>query len=163
VSTKWEEIGPKLTELFEYSDGQLVRKTGRYKGNVAGWMGKNGYLYVSIGPKDKFLAHRIIWYILKGPIDSKDRIDHINRDTSDNRIENLRLCTHQQNMCNLQMSPEHKASTGIKGVHANNGSYMGRTYHKGKCYTKTFKDIHKAEAWVRAKREKLHGEYCNHG
>jgi hypothetical protein len=56
-------------------------------------------------------------FILRGP--SELVIDHINGDTYDNRRENLRLVTHQQNMTN---SKKHKITphNPYKGVHAAN-------------------------------------------
>lgn len=41
-------------------------------------------------------------------------IDHINRNRLDNRKENLRFCTHQQNMMNLSVRIDN--SSGVTGV-----------------------------------------------
>ncbi len=41
-------------------------------------------------------------------------VDHINRDTLDNRRKNLRVCTYSQNSCN-SITPSNNTS-GIKGV-----------------------------------------------
>ena len=48
----------------------------------------------------KLYAHRIIWLLNKKNIDSDLEIDHINRNSLDNRIENLRLETKSKNMQN---------------------------------------------------------------
>jgi hypothetical protein len=61
---------------------------------------KYGYAYRVIWNKEtktkKALdIHREIMNAKKG-----ECVDHINHDTLDNRKENLRICTHQQNMCN---------------------------------------------------------------
>lgn len=43
-------------------------------------------------------VHRIIWKLHHGDIPRGYEIDHINMDKSDNRIENLRLLTHRNNI-----------------------------------------------------------------
>tara|TARA_B110000858_G_C17537980_1_gene352229 strand:+ start:222 stop:557 length:336 start_codon:yes stop_codon:yes gene_type:complete len=41
--------------------------------------------------------HRWVWAEVHGPIPKGMQVHHINNNKSDNRIENLRLVTHQQN------------------------------------------------------------------
>ena len=48
------------------------------------------YKYIGINGK-QYAEHRIIWYLLKNINPDDLDIDHINRDTLDNRIENLRI------------------------------------------------------------------------
>jgi hypothetical protein len=51
----------------------------------------NGYRQIGFsvnGVKKKIMAHRLHWFMVYGKIPTI--IDHINRDRSDNRIENLR-------------------------------------------------------------------------
>lgn len=55
---------------------------------------KKGYAHCRINGKIKYL-HRII---MNAPDDMV--VDHINRNTKDNRIENLRICTRLNNVCN---------------------------------------------------------------
>lgn len=64
----------------------------------------NGYKRCKIGNK-KFLLHRIIGYLfLELDIENKNQqIDHINHIRDDNRIENLRIVTHQQNQWNKEV------------------------------------------------------------
>lgn len=53
-------------------------------------------------------------------------VDHINLDTLDNRLCNLRICTHQQNQCN---QPRQKNNTsGVTGVsfYKPRGKYRAR-------------------------------------
>ena len=65
------------------------------------------------GKKD-FTAHRIIWEMMRGPIPLGIEIDHINGNAHDNRIDNLRLATHAQNMLNKRIHGNN--TSGIKGV-----------------------------------------------
>jgi hypothetical protein len=53
-------------------------------------------------------------------------IDHINLDTFDNRLCNLRYCTHQQNQCNQPLQSNN--TSGVTGVsyYAPRGKYRAR-------------------------------------
>lgn len=61
----------------------------------------------------KFLSmHRLI----AGQPDGLE-VDHINGNTLDNRRENLRTATHQQNLENRARGANSNSSTGVRGVH----------------------------------------------
>ena len=45
-------------------------------------------------------AHRYVWFHFNGPIPNDKVIDHINRNRTDNRLENLRCVSHSENMKN---------------------------------------------------------------
>jgi hypothetical protein len=72
-----------------------------------GFLSTQGYLVAKIAPdkrsvgrKNHFL-HRIVWEACNGPIDvTKKRriINHINGNKRDNRIVNLELVTHKENL-----------------------------------------------------------------
>jgi len=104
-------------EWFRYEDGKLYwRKgpSGKIKeGYRAGHTSKkSGYRSVYLRGKS-YLEHRLIWLLLKGRWPNKF-LDHINRDKSDNRVENLREATNRQNQRNSALSKRN--STGYKGV-----------------------------------------------
>lgn len=86
--------------------------------------------------------------------------DHRNRNGLDNRLCNLRPSTIQENNYNRGLRSDNKS--GVKGV------YWREDYKKWAAQVNNkhlgyFSDIKEAESVVRAKREELHGEFCNHG
>lgn len=81
-------------------------------GSVAGARNDGGYIIIAIR-KRKFRAHRLAWLFVHGSPPPGD-IDHINGVRDDNRIANLRLATHSQNMANSRVPCTN--TSGIKGV-----------------------------------------------
>ncbi len=78
-----------------------------------------GYAYRQIGTKGKnqqcLLLHRVILERIVGrPLQKGECCDHINRDRSDNRRENLRLVTQQENIWNRGINKNN--SSGHTGV-----------------------------------------------
>lgn len=60
-----------------------------------------GYPTVSLskdGNVMRFRVHRLMWEAFVGPIESRLEINHKNMVKHDNRLENLELVTHQQNI-----------------------------------------------------------------
>lgn len=70
---------------------------------------------VASGEPSVIYMHREIM----GAIKSKETVDHINRDTMDNRRENLRLCSQRLN--NLNKPPHSNNKCGYKGVRKKSG------------------------------------------
>lgn len=62
-----------------------------------------GYLFVDLykdgKPKNKSIQQLVATAFILNP-EGKPCVDHINTDKSDNRVENLRWCTHKENMNN---------------------------------------------------------------
>ena len=102
------EILNLAQDILEYRDGKLFwaklsSPLSRKKvGDRAGWLDPSGYRYISLKGK-RYIEHRVI-YLLHNPDwdinDGTQQIDHINRVRDDNRIENLRLVTNQENAFN---------------------------------------------------------------
>jgi hypothetical protein len=105
----------EVNDFFEYKDGFLYWKKSKgtvKAGSKAGNQRKDGY--IDIGYKGKLIrAHRIIWFMHYGFM--PDFIDHINGLRNDNRIENLRVATRQQNQMNLKTRFDN--SSGYTGVY----------------------------------------------
>jgi len=154
-----------LEEFFEYADGHLYWKkctTQRVKvGTIAGTKRADGY-YVTQLKGRLNLNHRIIFFMHHGYLPKY--IDHINRNTSDNRIENLRPATLEQNQHNSKI-PKNNTS-GVKGVDwkKREGKWQVRITVDGK--TKSFgyyNDIDYATFVAEAMRYKYHGNFANNG
>ena len=65
----------------------------------------NGYGYLFFNLCDKnleepkiYTQHRFVYEVFKGPIPRFFEVDHINNVKTDNRIKNLQLLTHKQNI-----------------------------------------------------------------
>lgn len=84
-------------------------------GDVAGGcISSTGY-YQCILQGKNYKCHRIIYEMFNNiSLKPNEQIDHINRQKTDNRIENLRVVTHSENMRNAKMSKNN--SSGMTGV-----------------------------------------------
>lgn len=108
----------EVTELLEYAPltGEFKWKkcpANRWRSNeFAGGNTKDGYRIISIKGR-KYLSHRLAWLWMHGSW-PEGQIDHINHDRLDNRIENLRVVTLQENRKNQRLSKANKS--GFIGV-----------------------------------------------
>ena len=139
---------------------------------VAGSVGKNGYWCVKFsynGTARTMKNHRIIRFLCPDDqgcyldLDGKF-VDHIDNDKSNNRVENLRVCSQKQNCFNMK---SRRNSTGEKGLSYDSKKNLfvarvmsGGVTHKRRFAAKRKKD---AIAWLRETRERLHGDFHNHG
>lgn len=105
--------------VYDADTGSLTWAVGRGRygnraraGAVAGWEDPDGYRQVRVDRR-AYLAHRIVWLLTYG-VWPDGIIDHINRDPRDNRVTNLRLCTHPENHANTNLRSDN--TSGIKGV-----------------------------------------------
>ena len=93
-----------LHERFTYLDGELYWKivySNRLKiGQLAGDKDGRGYRRVML-VKQHYKMHRLIWVMFNGDIPDGIVIDHIDRDITNNHIENLRLATKSENARNV--------------------------------------------------------------
>lgn len=75
---------------FDVEKGVVIGKRGRPVGRVC----NRGYVLVSDG-RNTYSAHRMIWQHVHGLIPAGMEINHKNGIKTDNRIENLLICSHQ--------------------------------------------------------------------
>ena len=146
---------------------------------TAGHENEDGYWRYSIRHNCKrinFAVHRLVFFLCNENVDIEGKtIDHKDNNPSNNRKENLQIATSSQNSHNAKLSKRNKS--GKKGLHDNVKLHRfevgvkseGKLYRKLFPYGKTPTKKHKAkiraiaEAWLRETRERLHGDFTNHG
>lgn len=103
----------QVKENFDYVNGILVwKKTGTgIKKHSTGWVNDLGYHSIGFNRKT-YRTHRLIFLYHYGYMPKV--VDHIDGDTLNNRIENLREASDMQNAWNQKKRCTN--TTGIKGV-----------------------------------------------
>ena len=166
-----------LRACFDYVDGRLIWKrrpvehftsiriangcNTRSVGKLAEYISQPtvGPPYKVVGLNQSlFRCHRIIWKMFYGDIPSDKEIDHINGNSLDNRLENLRLVTRSQNMINRDVR---KKSSLPKGVTRNRGTFLARIKKdKVEIILGYFKTKEEAANAYNEAAKKIHGEFA---
>jgi hypothetical protein len=158
----------RLHELFDYrDDGNLiwkVRLSDRNKiGKVAGSFSKsNKYYHCRIEGKT-YRLHRLIFLYHHGYLTLGMDIDHIDGNSSNNRIENLREVTGSQNQWNRKKNVNN--TSGIKGINwdKRKSKWVSRVMVNNKpIFLGRFDTLEEATVAVENAREKYHGEFARH-
>ena len=124
---------------------------------------KNGYVYITFwdGKKNHGrLLHRLLFVKVHGF--EPEFIDHIDGDTTHNRIENLRECSTLQNNWNMKKSVRNKS--GWKGVHFMRTikRWRGEVRAGNQRVRKTF-GCPTAAYLFTVKQRSMHGAFANNG
>lgn len=152
-----------VNELFEYREGVLYWKVNKARakaGAPVGNLNNHGYIHTKIDGQ-RYRNHQLIYLMHHGYIPKQ--IDHIDRNRTNNRIENLRACTQTENLYNTGVL--NRSSTGVKGVNWHNASkkWMVRINVKKKTlYLGIFDSFEEASVVATEARSKHHGEFARH-
>lgn len=159
----------ELKKLVVY-DGRVGRffwisKSGKgikkSKNGEVGSYDSHGYRQVRI-LGNLYKEHQLVWFYVYGEW-ANNQLDHINHKRDDNRIENLRLSSFEENAKNRPMQKNNK--TGHVGVYLSKRTKKYQSYitSNGKRLNLgSFSDIQNAIE-ARANAEKEHGFHINHG
>lgn len=108
----------RLKELLDYDPDtgiftwKVWRGGSAVAGSVAGNIDSHGHRQIKID-QIRYMAHRLAWLYFYGQLPNEE-IDHINTIKNDNRINNLRMATHSQNM--MHRGKNNNNTSGYKGV-----------------------------------------------
>lgn len=151
-----------VSQIYEYKDGALYWKNCSKKnknGKLAGNINSNGYCRVWVNKK-LYDSHRIIFLMFHGYI--PENVDHIDGNPLNNKIENLRPATREENNRNAKKRKDNV--TGVKGVYLYKGKFIAHIRFKGKQnYLGSFSTIEEAKQRVEHFREKYHKDFANNG
>lgn len=134
-----------------------TRRAGKLAGGEQVWR-KTGAIYWVVRLDDVLhLGHRLAWLHHFGEWPD-GLLDHINGDSLDNRIANLRVCTQAQNM--LNRGAQKNSKSGVKGVSPHGPSWRARIRAGGVNYTQVFQSFDDAVAWRKAAELIYHGKFA---
>jgi hypothetical protein len=85
---------------------------------------ERGYFRVFVVDRS-YAHHRIIWEMFNRPLEDGEQVDHIDGNTRNNKIENLRVVTNQENSYNQRKRSTNKS--GVTGVYVTDNG-QGRLY-----------------------------------
>lgn len=142
---------------YDFETGIFNWKTKPSKktciGDIVGRINK-GYIEIKICGR-RYFAHRLAWLYVYGNL-PKNKIDHIDHDPLNNRIDNLRDVTNAENIQNQIRCQKNNKSSGLLGVswHKRERKYRAqiRVFGKNK-YLGVFDTAEEAHnAYIDAKR-----------
>jgi len=162
----------QLKDMFNYrEDGVLLRKkatsgNGNYAGRPVGNLnsknlGQRNARYVTTKIHGQhWCVHKLIYLYHYGYV--PEQLDHINGNSLDNRIENLRPASSAENMSNRKTFANNKS--GCKGVSWNKRSSKWQVsvgVNKKQKHIGYFDDFELAKLIALEARDKYHGKFAN--
>ncbi|EDP9631357.1 hypothetical protein AFK16_000939 [Salmonella enterica subsp. enterica] len=152
---------PETGLLFWNENNYRTFKNKQIK-NVCSSTGYGRIGYTNSNGKPCHLgAHQYVWMLYNGEIPDGFVIDHIDRNRTNNKVENLRLVTRSQNCCNA--SHKKGSATGIKNVNWNknrNTFQVSITCNGVHHYYGNFESLADAVEVAKKARLEIHGEYA---
>jgi hypothetical protein len=141
----------RLRELLDYNpeSGEFTWRVSRANttvGGRAGTIDMHGYWVIGVDGKG-YKAHRLAFLYVHGYLPKE--IDHVDRNSANYRIANLRPASRRQNLANCRR----KKKSGFKGVHPCGNRWQARIRRNG---------IYE-HLGVFATAQEAHAEYCKAG
>lgn len=102
-----KDTSPVFSYLsYQPLTGEFIWKkspaTHKNIGDVAGTKDRKGYIKIQLKGK-QYYGHRLAFDFMGEPLEKGEYVDHIDRDTSNNRWVNLRKATPQENSFNRKV------------------------------------------------------------
>lgn len=165
----------RLLELVSYNPEtgefkSISSKPGHPAGRILGNYDRStGYLRACLDYQTYYL-HRLAWFYVHK--EWACMVDHIDLNKRNNRLANLRKCTHSENLLNRGCNNNNKL--GVKGLHYEEETkrYKAQIMVNRQKQIKNFsvaaygtkeEAFSAAYKWIREIRQELHGEFTNHG
>ena len=154
VTALLEEMKQYLSYDPETGDFTRIKSdNNRVKvGDIAGSLDGNGYIRIRFN-LNRYLAHRLVWLFTYGkwPV---NQIDHVDGNRSNNKINNLRDVTNQENQFNITKV---RACSGYMGVTKLKNSWQAKiSLNYKKIYLGTFDTPELASEAYQAAKLKYH-------
>jgi hypothetical protein len=143
VSMLWKPI--KDYENYQVSDcGDVMNSKGKI---LKFQKTKDGYLQVNLWKNSQnktFNVHRLVAETFIPNLQNKPQVDHIDRNTTNNNILNLRWVTSSENCENRGMRCDNKTGHKYISYHIRDKLYVFIKVTKGKRIAKGFKTLEQA-------------------
>lgn len=154
--------GKQLYTIIDYDDLPIIQEFngtwyGLYSDITKTYYVRGNTLQDEDGKRRNIKMHRLIM----GVVDSKVMVDHISRDTLDNRrLSNLRLATNKEN----QQNTKTQSPSGIAGITPHKGRWRVRITVEGKIKSfGVFAELEDAKRALDNAKKKHHPFYVSEG
>jgi len=142
--------------IFTWANDRRCVKAGTKAGTIT----NQGYVRIKILDK-VYMEHRLAWLYVYGVMPS-EQIDHINHDKADNRIENLREATNQQNQFNKPKSKYSKSNYKGISFHKKSNKWLAQiNINKVNTYLGIFDTEEEAALAYQNKSKEIHKEFAH--
>lgn len=146
---------------YEPRTGRLTYNQPRRLVNVGDSITSGTVKIPAGGPA--YSVNRVIWYWMTGEDPGELIVEHRNGNHNDNRWENLRLATPQQNMFNKEGTGQFAKGVVFKADANRSKPWSARIRINGKKVPLgSFYTHEEAAEAYRVAAEKLHGEFASH-
>jgi hypothetical protein len=108
-----------------------------------------------------FVESNVIWFLRTGEWTEKI-VEHKDGNPQNNSVENLRLATQSDNLCNTAIRSDNK--TGVKGIYARYGNWSVQLWKDKKCYNfGVYKCFETAKIVRKLAEQRFHGDFARIG